>query len=287
MSPELEAANTRVTSAKSALTAAQAKVAELEKADPKDDDAIAAAKTEVEDAQSELTEAEAAVLALGDGGGGSADDLLADALGKKGKLGDGTPSDKDIRVNKEKFDDLNEKAKLLDQFAPILAKLQKDPELAKKLMAGDDPNASIQERLKALEDREKAVKTEEVTTVITSALKTWPEFRKHWDAVKSILPGLEAQGVPYADAVQRAYFAVNPEAAVAGKKIVQIGEARRRENDRGRMSAPGGGGPRVHATQEEDGYQLSEADLAFARATGLDPKLYAKHAAEIARFADL
>lgn len=287
---KLEAAKTRVSSAKTALSAAQADLKKAEDADPKDDAAIATAKEKVESAQSELTEAEADVIALGGDEDPDPDaaDIVDDITAPEKKLNDGTPADKKISISKDKFDDLNEKAKLLDQFSPVLAKLQKDPELVKRLMAGDDPSLSVPDRLAALEKRDRDEKRAEVTKVINAAIRTWSDFKEKWGQIKPILTGLEAQGVDYAEAVQRAYFAVNPEAAAANKRITDQLQARQVENKRGsqRMNT-GGGGPKGPGTGEEDAYELNAEDQDFARATGLDPKLYGKHAEHIRKFADL
>lgn len=268
-----------VDAAKAKLSAAQAKLQKAQEA--KDDAATTVAQGEVTSAQGELTAAEEAVEKLQ----GSADDLADELLGKDGKLADGTDPKKKIEVPFDKFQDLNEKAKLLEQFGPVLAKLQKDPKLVEKLMKGDDPNASIADRLAALEEREIANKKGEIKDVITKAIKLWPDFRAKWEDIKPLVAGMEAAGVKYEDAVQRAYFAVNPDAVKKQERLVQVEQARQQENARGKGSMGGGGGPIVH--NDGDDYQLSEADAEFARATGLDPKLYAKHAAFIDKFSDL
>lgn len=279
MDEQIKAADLRIANAKTALTSAQAELKTATEANDETKKSEAASK--IESLQSELDTAEADRLTLD--ADDDQDDLLKDALNGD-KLKDGTDKDKKIEVTKVKFDELNEQAKLFGQFAPILAKLQKDPALAKKLMEGDDPAQSLQDRLTALEDRDKADKRTEVTRVIQLAMKTFPDFKQHWESVKALLPGLEKAGVSYADSIERAYFAVNPKAASEGKRI----SARERENERGSMRSPGGGGPVHHRNQEDEGaYAMNEADEEFARATGVDPKLYAKHAEHIKKFADL
>lgn len=269
-----------VDAAKAKLSTAQAKLQAAQEA--KDDAATTAAQGEVTSAQGELTAAEAAVTKLQ----GSADELADELLGDDGKLADGTDPKKKIEMPFDKFQDLNEKAKLLEQFAPVLAKLQKDPKLVEKLMAGDNPEASIADRLSALEQRETASKKAEIRDVITKAITLWPDFRAKWDEIKPLVTGMEAAGIKYADAVQRAYFAVNPDAVKKQERLVQLETAKERENARGKGSMGGGGGPIVHNDGDE-AYNLNEADLEFARKTGIDPKLYAKHAGFIEKFADL
>lgn len=290
MDEKKKTADAAVVSAQSALDAAKAALVTAEEGG--DAAVIATAQGKVTEAATALADAQAARIALDEDGSGSDDgvddDVLKDALGDSGKLKDGTPADKDITISRAKFQDLNEQAKLLDQFAPVLAKLQKDPALVEKLMKGDDPSQSLSDRLKALEDRERNAKRTEVTTVIKSATTAWPDFSKHWDGIKPILAGLEASGIPYAEAVQRAYFAVNPDALKEGKRIVELQQARNVANRNGEMGPHGGGngGPIINQ-QNTDEFLLSDADKTFAQAAGIDPKLYSKHKKHIDKFADL
>lgn len=278
MDEKKKAADDKVALAEKALSDAQAELTAA------DDAGKQTAQGKVDTATSALTSAKAerADLDADD----NVDDIIDDA-NKSPNLKDGTAPNKPITVPKEKFDDLNEKAKLFEQFGPVLAKLKEHPELVDRLMAADDPNLSVADRVKALEDRALSDKRSEITETITLAQKTWPDFKSRWNEVKPILNGLTASGVPYADAVQRAYFAVNPEAVAQGKRLVQIAQARARENDRGRMSGAGGGGGPIVGANDSDGYKLSEADQDFAKATGIDPKLYEKHKDWIDRFSGL
>lgn len=277
----LKSAKEAVDKAKADLSGAQA---ELQTATTAEDEAaITTAQGKVSSATTALANAEAKVTELEGDAGADADALLG-ADGKK--LADGTDPKKKIEVPKDKFDDLNEKAKLLEQFGPLLAKLKADPALVDKLMAGDNPDESIQQRLEKLENGIAATKREQVKSVITKAIQTWPDFKDNWDAIKPLLTGLEATGIPYAEAVQRAYFAVKPDAIKENKRLVESAQARELEKQRGKGSMGGGGAPIVGEADDE-AYTLNDADKEFATKTGLDPKLYSKHAEWIDRFKDL
>lgn len=288
MTPEEKAlaitsAQTAVEDARKAISGAKA---ELQTAtDANDEAAKTTAQGKITSAEAALATAEAKVTELQGDAAALADDLL----GTDGKpLADGTSPKKNVQVPFDKFQDLNEKSKLLEQFGPLLAKLQKDPTLVEKLMKADDPNASIADRLAALELREANAKKQTIKDVITKAITIWPDFRNKWAEIKPLVTGMEASGIPYEDAVQRAYFAVNPDAVRNQERLVQVEQARARENNRGKGSMGGGNGgtPIVHTGGDEE-YTMSEADAEFARKAGIDPGLYQKHAGWIERFADL
>lgn len=265
------------------ITAAQQALAEAKKAhESADDTKKAETKTALDSATQALADAQKAKQELE---GDDVDDLL-DEHGKPRVLADGTPADKEVKLPFEKFQELNEKGKLFEQFAPLLAQIQKDPELIKKLMGGDDPNKPIEARLRVIEEQFIADKRAVVKSTIQNAVKTWPDFRAKWKDIQPILTGLEASGVPYADAVQRAYFAVNPDAIKQKERLVETENARDAERRRGSMSPPGGGGG-PSAEPEEDEYELNDADKEFARIAGIDPKLYTKHKSYLERFKDL
>lgn len=275
----LQSATEAVDNAKTSLSNAKA---ELQKAqEAKDEAAITKAQGDVTSAESALATAQAKVTELQGSAADDADELIGDTLA------DGTDPKKKIQLPFDKFKDLNEKSQLFDQFAPLLSKLQQDPALVERLMAGDDPTKSIADRLTALEQRETAAKKAEVKDTITKALTIWPDFKEKWGDIKPLVAGMQAQGISYADAVQRAYFAINPDAVKKQERLVQVEAARQRENARGQGSMGGGaGGPIVHEGGDDD-YQMTDADREFAQKTGINPELYKKHADWIARFKDL
>ncbi len=239
----LTAADQKIATAQQAVDAAKAEMKTAQ--DAKDDTKVKAAEGKVTTAEGALETATAEKSGLE---ASDVDDIIDDAT-KPPKLKDGTDGDKKIQVPKDKFDDLNEKAKLFEQFAPLLSKLRDNPTLIDKLMAGDDPSKSLDERMKALENGVLTQKRGEIKATITKAIATWPNFKSRYEELKPILSGLTAQGVAYAEAVQRAYFAVDPDAATQGKRLVEKAKAAARENDRGRMGPGGGGGTEVRYPQ--------------------------------------
>lgn len=277
----LVAADQKITSAQQALDAAKAELKTAQEA--KDEAKITAAQSKVTTAEGALSAANAEKSDLE---ASDVEDIVNDAT-KPSKLKDGTDGNKPISVPKDKFDDLNEKAKLFEQFGPLLAKVKNDPTLLERLMASDDPNQDVHARLKKLEEGIAATKRDEIKSTIKTAIATWPTFKSKYEDLKPILAGLLAQGVPYAEAVQRSFFAVEPEAATQGKRLVEKAKAVARENDRGRMGPGGGGGAPIVGAHQDDEYTLNDADREFAQKAGVDPKLYSKHADWIEKFKDL
>lgn len=278
-----EAADTKLADAKTAETAAKAELDTAKKAN--DEAKVKAAETKVTKAGEDVAAAQAEVDALA---GDDVQDIIDDA-NQKPPLRDGTPADKPITVAKDKFDDLNEKAKLFEQFGPVLSKLKENPDLIERLMAGDDPSKPLADRIKALESRADQDKRDEINTTIKSAAKKWPDFTKRWNDIKPILNGILASGVSYPVALQRAYFAVNPDAAKQNARLVAEEASRNSKGSRDKMDMGGGGGhgPIIGDEPEDDQYQMNDSDREFANKAGVDPKLYQKHAGWIDRFRDL
>ena len=132
-------------------------------------------------------------------------------------LRDGTPKDKEIKVNKKTYDEKNDKAKLYEAHAPLLDKVLKNPELVENLLETKE-KGDLGERLSALEEERKTAKRREIKEAVTNALSQWPDFEKLWSEIQPITDSLAKVGVPYADALRRGYFAVDPDAAAAEKE---------------------------------------------------------------------
>jgi len=192
-------------------------------------------------------------------------------------LADGTPATKEIKVKKDKYDENADKAKLYDAFAPVLAKLQENPDLLDRLTKGED-GETVEARINRLEQDRVKDKRTETERVLKSALGVWPDLRKYWEQVKPIAESLENQGVGYAEALQRAYFAVNPDAAGQENRLIR--QAEQVQNDDGTISSPQGGGTKIVHGQT-DAYEMTEDDKEIARSMGLSPELYQKHAAHL------
>ena len=194
-------------------------------------------------------------------------------------LADGTSKKKEIRVKHEKFTEINEKAKLFDQFTPLLTKIQKNPEVMDKLLGGGNTGEeSLAERVTRIEEEQKTQKRAEIRKVLSDALAVWPDFKKHWSEVRSLVDALERQNMPYRDAVQRAYFAVNPAAISQKERLLVERQTIQEGNRKGTFSSSGGGGRFITAGRENtDEYELNEADKDFASRAGISPDLYKKH----------
>jgi putative heme iron utilization protein len=197
-------------------------------------------------------------------------------------LKDGTGVDKKINVNKRKYDENAEKAKLYDSFNPLLAKLNQNPDLVDQIM-DNKGGESVEDRVKRLEEREATAKRGETKAVITEAVKTWPNFKEQWGEIQPIVKSLESMGVPYAQAVQRGYFAINPDAARESARLAEQHNANMMQNQAGTMGSSGGASKQVH----EDIGQIDSHTIEMAHRAGVDPKLYKKHEKHIAHLKDL
>ena len=201
-------------------------------------------------------------------------------------LADGTSPRKTVTIPKDKFDTQNEKSKLYDKMAPLMAKLADNPEVVDKLLGNQDE--TLESRMARLEDDTRSKKRGEMKQVITEAVSTWEDFQDHWESIKPIVASLEKQGLGYRDAVQRAYFAVNPEAVANATRIVDLAGAREAENERGKQGPSGGFRPVVRHNEGDDVRSfMSDADVDFAKKMGIDPQLYKKHSEFISKFKNL
>lgn len=189
-------------------------------------------------------------------------------------LGDGTTTKKEVRIPYDKFEKLNEKSKLYDSFSPLLVKLNQKPDLVDKLLESDK-GETLEQRLSNLEEERKTQKRAEIKQVIGSAIKTWPDFKDKYNEIKPIVFALEKQGMSYEEAIQRAYFAVNPEAAQKNLRLVTEGQTKEAYRSVGKISSSVGASKVIH--QPLDDFELSDSDREFAQKTNISPELYKKH----------
>lgn len=188
-------------------------------------------------------------------------------------LANGTPADKEFVIPKTKYDELAEKSKLYESFAPLLAKLNKNTDMIDKLLE-DKQGETLEQKVTRLEEVLKGQKRNEVRSVITDAVSTWSDFQGHWKNIQPIVSGLEQQGISYREAVERAYFAVNPEAMSRGESI----RAMQVENRMGIFSPSAGQTKVVHKESKEEGeYEMNDADRELAIKAGIPFELYKKH----------
>ena len=199
-------------------------------------------------------------------------------------LADGTPAQKKITIKKEKYDELAEKSELYEKFTPLLSKLNENPEVVEKIMGGEGKE-TIEERVKRIEDKDKENKRIELRNSLSRAVDVWPDFRNHWNQIQPIMASLEKQGVSISEAIQRAYYAVNPDAAAKEQRLVQEGQNQEAQNKLGiNSSSAGSASKTVHQDTE---IQVSDEDREFARLAGIPLELYKKHQKHIEPFKDL
>ena len=198
-------------------------------------------------------------------------------------LKDGTPANKRVTIPKDKLDNLTADSKLFEQFKPLLSKLQENPDVVEKVM-GKDAGESAETRITRLEEADKAKKRDELRGALTKAVEVWKDFTKHWSDVRPIMESLERRGTSVEEAMQRAYYSVNPDALKQEERLVNMKGAQEIQNDQGKTSSGGGIGKKV---VQESTVELSAEDAEFARLAGIDPKLYIKFGKDIEKFKDL
>ena len=189
-------------------------------------------------------------------------------------LADGTPKDKTFTIKKEKYDELSEKSKLYDSFSPLLSRLNKKPELVDKLLENQE-GESIEQRLDRLENERRTQKATETRAVLQEATRVWPDLPKQWTAMRPLVEGLEKQGIPYKNAVQQAYFAVNPDAVKQEEKLIAFRQATEIQNSQGMFSSSSGSAKIVH--NEVGKYDIPQEDIEFGKRIGVSAEMYQKH----------
>ena len=196
-------------------------------------------------------------------------------------LSDGTPADKDFKIKKSKYDEISEKSKLYDELSPLLAKLNQNPDVIDKIMSSDDEGETVEQRLERLERDQKAKERDELRTTLSDAVNLWPDFHDKWSEIKPMFRQLEKQGLDKREALQRAYFAVNPEAVAQQQRLT----AQQLQNQKGKTSSSGGAVNKI--VQERGSYTMTAEDKEIARQMGISEEAYQKHAKHISRFSDL
>ncbi len=85
---------------------------------------------------------------------------------KAAKLLDGTLPNKEIKVDKDKFDDQREKAKLYETHASLLDKVLKDPKLVEDLLETKE-KGDLGDRMTQIEEDRKTEKRNEIRNAVT------------------------------------------------------------------------------------------------------------------------
>lgn len=126
---------------------------------------------------------------------------------------------KRILVDKDRFDDRNDKAKLYEAFAPIIDKVKDNPELVSKLLE-TDKKGSLEDRVAQMEADRRISKQRELRSAVEEALSKWPGFEKDWSELSEQVDMLVRRGLSARDALRRSYLALHPEAAEAEAKLI-------------------------------------------------------------------
>ena len=121
---------------------------------------------------------------------------------------------KRILVDKDRFDDRNDKAKLYETFAPIIEKIKDKPDIVEKLLEVDK-KGSLEDRMNRMEEDRRAEKRRELTDAVKQALTRWPDFGKDYAEIQDQVDLFIKRGVPAGDALRRSYLALHPEEAQA------------------------------------------------------------------------
>lgn len=166
--------------------------------------------------------------------------------------------EKRILVDKDRFDDRNEKAKLAETFAPVIDKLKDDPDLVKQIL-GTKGKDSLEDRVAQMENERKDTKRRELTEAVTEAITKWSSFEKDWSDLEPQVEMLTKRGVGVKDAIRRSFLALHPEEAEAESKRM----AQENANISGQFPSSTGHTPVVVNTTESP--QLNEREQKVAK----------------------
>lgn len=176
--------------------------------------------------------------------------------------------EKRILVDKDRFNERNDKAKLFETHAPLLEKVLKDPELVERLLE-QEQGSNVEDRLARLEEERKAEKRSEIRGAVSEALSRWPEFEKSWSDIQPLADSLSKK-YSYKEALNRAYLAIHPEAAQAEAERI----ASEAGNKAGTFSMGGSYSPNPSKINPQT--KLTDADKRNAKALGKTEQEYAK-----------
>lgn len=121
--------------------------------------------------------------------------------------------DKRILVDKDRFNDRNDKAKLYETFAPLIDKIKDKPDLVAELLETKE-KGSLESRFNQMEQEMKETKRRELREAVSDALNRWPGFDKDWSEIREDVDKWTKKGLNVKDAISRVYIAFRPELAV-------------------------------------------------------------------------
>lgn len=181
-----------------------------------------------------------------------------DAENKADNLLDGTKKDKDIVVKKDKYDDINEKAKLWDTNAPFLEQVLQNQDKIKDILDKKD-EGDLETRLAKLENEKKEQQRGQLKSAVTEAIQNYPDFDKEWAEIQDGVMSKIQRGVNPSEAIKREIYGLHPEYANQDKeRLAQLGL-----NNEGMQS---GGGQPPSGEQMDVARKLSPMELQIAQA---------------------
>ena len=129
-------------------------------------------------------------------------------------LQDGTEISKKT-VPYKRFQEVNEKAQKLDDYQDVIEAIEKDPTLKDKILGENqkkestevDLDEKIRTHLGPMVKELERLKSQEIVNSLKEKMSIYPDFKKHWSKIKTLVPALEAAGNSYSDALDIAYLA--------------------------------------------------------------------------------
>lgn len=166
--------------------------------------------------------------------------------------------DKRILVDKDRFNDRNDKAKLYEAFAPIIDKVKDNPKLVDEILE-TDKKGTLEDRVAQMETDKKSEKQQEYKEAVTDALSKWPTFEKDWSELRDQVEMLvKNNGLKVKDAIRRSFLALHPEEAQAESKRM----ANENANTLGEFKSGGSQAPHPEGQEEET--DLNEREVKVA-----------------------
>ena len=189
---------------------------------------------------------------------------LADELLNQGREG------KQRRiVDTEKFNEINDKAKAYDAFAPAIDKLKGNPELIDELLE-TKKKGDLETRVARMEADQKEAKRNEMRGALTEALSKWPNFGNEWGEISEDVEKFMKKGYSARDAMSRFYIALHPEAAQAEAERI----AKENALSLGKYSSSNSFAPKIKI-QPSNEVELTPGERQVAKSLGKSEAEYA------------
>ena len=188
-------------------------------------------------------------------------------IGKKAdELLSNPPIPKDKRVvDADRFNEMNDKAKAFDAFAPIADKIKDKPEIIDNLLKFQ----GLEKKVTDIEEEAKARKRSELKDAVSYALGNWPGFESDWNEIREDTERLMKRGLNAKDAMRRSYLAMHPEAVQAEAERM----AKEHGNRQGEFQGGGGYVPKPKL-KNESVRELTPGERAMAQKLGKSEEEY-------------